>query len=91
MMNRNGIFDKTICTGVCGVIICVLATLSSASAAVVSRPTQTATRVSASRPSAAAARMPTMTVNTTASTSVSATAEPETVETPEPVEPAINI
>ena len=91
MMNRNGIFDKTICTGVCGVIMCVLATLSSASAAVVSRPTQTATRVSASRPSAAAARMPTMTVNTTASTSVSATAEPETVETPEPVEPAISV
>ena len=77
MMYGKGILNGNIC----GALIAVLATLSNANAAnVVARPTaSTANRVSATRPTQAAARMPTMTISTNTATSVSTT--PDTSET----------
>ena len=76
-MHRNGILDKSICS----IIAVLLATLSDATAAnVVQRTSANANRVSVSRPTQAASRMPTMTVKTgSSSTSVSTT--PTTTET----------
>ena len=60
---------------ICGAVVTVLAMLSGADAAnVVARPTvSTANRVSATRPTQAAARMPTMTITPATQTSVSTT------------------
>ena len=73
MIYRNGILNG----GICGILVALLATVSDAPAAnVVQRPT--ANRVSVSRPTQAAVRMPTMTVKT-GSTSTSTT--PSTTNT----------
>lgn len=71
MTKRNGILNGNIC----GAIIAVLTILPHANAAnVVARPTTTpSNRVSATRPTQAAARIPTMTINTNATTPVSTT------------------
>ena len=81
MVCKNGILNKSIC----GIIIGVLASVSNAPAAnVVQRDTVTSgSRVSTTRPTMAARRMPTMTTNVPASetsTSVS-TGETENTET----------
>ena len=71
MMCKNGILNKSIC----GVIIGILASVSNAPAAnVVQRDTVSGARVSATRPTMAARRMPTMTTNvSTSDTTTSAT------------------
>ncbi len=69
-------YGKRILNGkICGAVVTVLAMLSGADAAnVVARPTaSTANRVSATRPTQAAARMPTMTITPATQTSVSTT------------------
>ena len=61
MMYRNGILNKSIY----GIIVAVLATFADATAAnVVPRPSSTTAKASASRPTSAASRMPTMSVKT---------------------------
>ena len=90
-MNRTGIFGRKICSAA----FIILAVVADASAAnVVQRNTVSSTnRVSATRPTAAASRMPTMTVNvgttSQSTTSVSdtpatTTTETTTTNTPEP-------
>jgi hypothetical protein len=91
-MNRTGIFGRKIC----GVAFIILAVVADASAAnVVQRNTVSSTnRVSATRPSAAASRMPTMMVNVGATsqsttpavsdTPATTTTETTTTNTPEP-------
>ena len=81
MMYQNGILTRNIC----GIIVAALAIISDAPAAnVVQRPTTT-NRVSVSRPSAAASRMPTMAIKTgntsTSSTSTSGTTQSTTTTT----------
>ena len=61
MMYRNGILNKSIY----GIIVAVLAMFADATAAnVVPRPSSTTAKASASRPTSAASRMPTMSVKT---------------------------
>lgn len=83
------VYGKRILNGnICGALIMVLASMSNATAAnVVARPTTNTaeSRVSATRPTQAAARMPTMTISASPSTSTSTTPT-ETAE-PEPVAP----
>ena len=81
MMYQNGILTRNIC----GIIVAALAIISDAPAAnVVPRPTTT-NRVSVSRPSAAASRMPTMAIKTgntsTSSTATSGTTQSTTTTT----------
>ena len=86
MMNQNGILTRNIC----GIVVVALAIISDASAAnVVQRPTTT-NRVSVSRPSAAASRMPTMAIKTgNTSTSTSSTSGTTQSTTNTTVAPAV--
>ena len=90
MMAKKRILNGNIC----GAMVIILATVSNAFAANVVQRNTVSNRVSASRPTAAAARMPTMSVTTTA-TSTSATpetsapAQTETTPTTETTAPVI--
>lgn len=87
MMCKNGILNKSIC----GVIIGVLASVSNAPAAnVVQRDTVTSgSRVSTTRPTMAARRMPTMTTNVTTSETSTSTTPAETEKTETVVEEVV--
>lgn len=96
MMKRHEIFIKNI--RICGTIVFALMSITGAHAAnVVPRGStqSSANRVSATRPSVAAVRMPTMTVNSEPQQSVSTTltetdTEPEIVTTPDETTPVAN-
>ena len=78
MMAKKRILNGNIC----GAIVVALATVSNAFAANVVQRNTVSNRVSTTRPTAAAARMPTMSVTTTATSSTSTTPAPETTAAP---------
>ena len=74
MKHKTGILNQNIYFGVCGIVATLAFIPNSFAANVVQRDTMTtANRISATRPTMAASRMPTMTVNTSAASSTTTT------------------